>query len=147
MSTTKARSIDPEHIFAASRAQFDGLIAQLQGGDTLSMTHSEVENLLWSNGMDLLRQLLQDHLDLRALREQRKEAIEGIDGVRRTHHRLSARQLESLFGNVGVGRIEYSGRGIPSLHPLDAELNLPDGLYSHGVCRRVAEEAARGAYV
>ncbi len=37
-------------------------------------------------------------------------------------------------------------RGLSSLDPLDAELNLPAERYSHGVRRRVAQEATRGSF-
>ena len=50
---------------------------------------------------------------------------------------------------VGYNRVErrgYGGEGLQSLHPLDADLNLPPELYSHQVRRCVAEEAAEGSF-
>jgi hypothetical protein len=37
-------------------------------------------------------------------------------------------------------------KGAESLHPLDAELNLPDERYSLELRRRVAEEAAKNSF-
>ena len=49
----------------------------------------------------------------------------------------------TLFGEVEVVRMGYGGRSTPSLHPLDAALNLPPERYSHRVRQRVAAEAAK----
>lgn len=142
----EARPIDLENPFAASRAQFEALAGQLGAGEALVMTHSAVEELLHVAGFGLLRQLFQDHLDLRAVREGLGETVTGSDGVTRTHHRDSSRPLESLFGRVTVNRIEYRARSGSGLRPLDAVLNLPDDIFSHGVRRRAAVEVARGSF-
>jgi hypothetical protein len=42
-----------------------------------------------------------------------------------------------------VSRTGYSGHDADTLFPRDAELNLPPELYSHGVQRRVADEAIK----
>ncbi len=34
-------------------------------------------------------------------------------------------KLETVFGTVSVERAGYGQQGVKSLHPLDAELNLP----------------------
>jgi hypothetical protein len=55
-------------------------------------------------------------------------------------------KLVSVFGAVQVTRTAYSGRGLAALHPVDVDLNLPDGLYSHEVQRQVALAAARTSF-
>ena len=60
--------------------------------------------------------------------------------------RLQKRDLETIFGTVTVERTGYGKPGSRSLHPLDAELNLPDNRYSFELCRRVAEEAAKTSF-
>ena len=45
--------------------KFNQICAQLQGAPTQMMTHSELESLLESEGRELLRRLLQAHLDER----------------------------------------------------------------------------------
>ena len=45
-----------------------------------------------------------------------------------------------------VSRLAYQALGVEGLHPMDAALNLPLELYSHGVRRFVAEHAAMMAF-
>lgn len=40
----------------------------------------------------------------------------------------------------------HGARGSTTLFPLDAELNLPGEVYSFGIRRRAAEEAAKGLF-
>jgi hypothetical protein len=72
--------------------------------------------------------------------------VRGADGVRRSFQRLSARPLLLLFGSVEVPRIAYQAPEVEGLHPMDAALNLPEELYSHGVRRRVAVEIAKNSF-
>jgi hypothetical protein len=51
-----------------------------------------------------------------------------------------------VFGTVSVERAGYGKEGVGSLHPLDAELNLPHERYSLELRRRVAEEAAKTSF-
>ena len=129
--------------FSSARAQFESVVTRLRSVEVLGLDHAAVEALLDEEGRELTRQLFQSHLELRHLREQRAPVV-GSDGVVRTHVRDSARPLATLFGPVVVVRDQVGARGETSLHPLDAELNLPPELQSHGVQRRVAEEAAKG---
>jgi hypothetical protein len=98
------------------------------------------------------RQLLQDHLDLRAAREEQAARehhapAAGADGITRTrlgtgHGRL----LATLFGMVRVTRCAWRRPGAPSLYPADAALSLPDCRRSHALARLAAAEAARGSF-
>lgn len=63
-----------------------------------------------------------------------------------THQREESREIKSIFGDVTLERESYGGRGLGNLRPLDAELNLPAGHYSHTLQRRVAVCVARGSY-
>ena len=132
--------------FAAAEHAFEQLSYRLADDETRHMTHAEIETIVEHEGREVLRQLLQAHFDVRAEHQVVHPAIVGADGVQRGQHRDSSRQLESLFGTVGVERISYAAPGHTSLRPLDAELNLPPTLYSDGVERRVAEGVARMAY-
>ncbi len=60
--------------------------------------------------------------------------------------RLQERKLETVFGTVSVQRAGYGKKGVGSLHPLDADLNLPVDRYSLELRRRVAEEAAKSSF-
>lgn len=141
----EAHAIDPANAFAPAREQFERLTSRLTDEETARMTHSEVERLLQAEGMELLRRMFQGHLDARGAGEAGAPVV-GSDGIDRTHGRISGRDLETVFGTVRLGRMGYGKRGLDSLYPRDAELNVPPEKHSYGVRRRVAEEAARGSF-
>ena len=131
--------------FAPAREALDALIDRLSTPSSLSLEHADVEKLVDDEGTEILRRLFQGHLDLRAHTEVAKPVV-GADDVQRLHRRDSHRRLLSLFGVVSVHRIALSMRGVSALMPLDAELNLPSGLYSFGVRKRLAIEVANGSF-
>lgn len=133
--------------FEQSRARFESLVALLTGPEAGGWTHADLEEQVQVHGRELLRCLVQDHLDLRAVRERRVDEVVGSDGVaRRAAERGHQRSLLSVFGQVTVDRIAYRGAGAACLHPADAVLNLPAEKHSHGVRRWAAVEAVRGSY-
>lgn len=131
--------------FADAEAQFTRLIDHLQSAEARAMTHSELERELEEKGRELLRRLLQGHLELRSPGEA-SVPVRDTEGQERTVRRLHERHLATVFGEVEVSRLGYSAEGADSLHPLDAELNLPQELYSHELRRRAAEQVAKGSY-
>jgi hypothetical protein len=139
--------------FDASRAAFDALTATLGGAQAGGWTHDQLENHLETCGRELLRQLLQDHLDLRALRE-RHAVAQGqgrpvTDACGISHRKVEpghARHLATVFGTVRVPRCAWRADGAHNLYPADAALNLPAHLHSHGLARRAAVEAVRGSF-
>ncbi len=131
--------------FAAARATFGALEAFLRSPEAGSMTHSELERTLEQRGRELLRQLLQAHLEVRGPGEAAGLVV-GADGVAREEARVHPRGLETVFGEVEVARVGYGADGVASLHPLDADLNLPPEHYSLEVRRRVAEGAAQASF-
>jgi hypothetical protein len=131
--------------FAAADKRYEALVSRLRGVEGRGVTHSDIEDLLWKDGMDLLRALFQAHLDERAAGEEPRP-IQGADGLVRNHLRPTSRQLETRFGRVEVNRLSVGQREIGAVFPLDAELNLPAEVFSHGVQLRIAEEAARGSF-
>ncbi|MHB1639486.1 MAG: hypothetical protein ACYCUD_06580, partial [Candidatus Dormibacteria bacterium] len=60
--------------FARSREALEHAAGFLDGAQAASLTHAELENWLSVDGREVLRLLLQDHLALRAMREQRIES-------------------------------------------------------------------------
>lgn len=138
--------------FATAENPFDGaeralgaLTERLQRAEARTMTHGQVEALIHHDGMDILRHLLQGYIALRGLGDVGPVVVDA-DGVRRTHKDVSTRRLESVFGEVAVTRIGYRMPGVESLFPLDAALNLPPELYSHGVQRRTAVLVAKTSF-
>jgi len=133
--------------FAFSREQFESLVSFLDGTDAAGRSHAELEQRLEVDGRELLRRLLDDHLALRAAREQRLEQVVGDEGVVRTRVESGhERALETVFGTVSVERLAYRARGVGNLHPVDAALNLPVERHSHGLRKLAALEAARGSF-
>lgn len=90
--------------------------------------------------------MLQDHLSLRTVTEQRLEDVADADGVR--HAAVEAghpRVLASIFGRVQFVRVAYRHRSHPSLYPADAALDLPIERHSHGLRRLAAIGSSRGS--
>jgi hypothetical protein len=112
-------------------------------------TLDSMEVLVAGRGQELLCGLVQLSLDAQAEREVRLPQVTGADGVARTRaERGHARTVVTRLGKVAVTRIGYrSGiKGVPSLFPRDAVLNLPPCGYSWGL-QRLAEMACRsGSY-
>jgi hypothetical protein len=135
-----------EH-YAEAVAQFEHLLGRLGREETQTLTHGEVEALVHSEGNELLRRLTQGHLDQRSAEEPVQERVVGEDGLVRTHQREGCkRHLESRFGEVVVTRRGYGGRGLESVFPLDAALNLPPDKYSHGLREVLVEEVIGGSF-
>ena len=98
--------------FAASREQFESLIGFLDGADAAGLSHAELEEHLDVHGRELLRCLLDDHLALRAVREQRLEQVTGDEGkVRSRVEPGHVRALETVFGTVIGGAAGLPGAG------------------------------------
>lgn len=136
-----------EEAFRLARAQFETTIHQLHSDSTAQMQHDQVEELIKKQGTELMRLMLQGHLDVRCESEQRMASVQGADGIARTHCRENCeRNLMTEFGQVVVRRKGYSAKGIKSLFPLDAELNLPEDKYSSELCRLVAQEVADSSF-
>ena len=127
-------------------------LARLAGEAGRAVTLDAMEGLVAGQGRDLLRGVVQLSLDGQAEREVRLPQVTGQDGVRRARaERGHSRPVVTRLGAVVVRRIGYrSGiRGVPSLFPRDAVLNLPPCGYSWGLqrlaemfCRAVSYEQA-----
>jgi hypothetical protein len=145
-------AVPPDDPFAVSRDMFSALAAGLAGPAAAGLTACQLEELLDERGREVLRQLLQDHLDLRATREeqqarQRRAPVTGTDGI--TRARLEpghGRLLATLFGTVRVTRCAWRHPGAGNFCPADGALSLPAGRHSHSLARLAAIEAARGSF-
>jgi hypothetical protein len=142
MSIDRSTTASPDAGFDAAREQLESMVGWLESGGAAEVTHAEIETRLDIDGRAILRQLFQGHLDLRALREERRSEVTGSAGEARSHVRSTERSLTTVFGPVRVGRLRYGGRGLLSLFPADLALNLPQEEYSHGLRVRAAELAS-----
>ena len=134
-----------ENTWSAVQRQVETMITQLQQPDTLQQSQTEIENYLTHEGRELLRRMLQAHLAERAPGTV-AETVYAADQTVRPLRATQSRQIESPFGTVRLERTGYSASGQSSLHPLDAQLNLPPERYSHNVRRLVAEAAATQSF-
>lgn len=133
--------------FTASRDRFEQVCSFLSDQEAGGLTHSELEARLSIDLRDLVRQLYQDHLDLRAVREQRLDNVADADGIGRGSLEADhVRPLQTVFGAVEVTRIAYRRRGERNLYLADAALNLPRERHSHGLRELSAVEASRGSF-
>ncbi|MGH8888002.1 MAG: hypothetical protein ACRDYX_23160 [Egibacteraceae bacterium] len=67
--------------FARSRQLFESMIAELESAPTGRLTHAQIEDEITTSGRELHRSMLQDHLDLRALRDVDHQHVVGADRV------------------------------------------------------------------
>ena len=134
--------------FATSHATFEALVADLSDPDTLVLDHAALEGMIEERGREVLCQLMQDSLHVRAAQDRAETGpMRGSDGELRTEKRSSHRPLKTLFGPVTVTRLALMKHGVSGgLRPLDAWLNLPVGHHSLGVRERVAWGVANGSY-
>jgi len=131
--------------FAGADQAYASISEFLRSKEACQVKHSELERQLEGMGRELLRKLLQAHLDLR----QPGQAVEPVcdaAGTPLTPTAVQERSLESIFGAVEVARTGYRAPDTPSLHPLDGALNLPPEKYSLEVRRRAAMEAAKSSF-
>jgi hypothetical protein len=142
-----------EDAFASSRAAFAALTATLASAEAGGWTHDQLEDHLETDGRELLRLLFQEHLDLRALREQHAvtqgASIPVVDADGACHRKVGqghVRRLATVSGTVRLTRCAWRADGARNLCPADAALNLPCRLHSHTLRRRAAVEAARGSF-
>lgn len=136
--------------FDASRKTFETLVADLESPQAAQFTHDRLEELIETSGREVLRCLLQDHLDLRAAREEADLTARLRAGQRpgdRTRlERGHSRLLATVVGTVTVRRCALRAPGEPNIYPADVALSLPAVRHSHGVGKQAVLEAVRSSY-
>jgi hypothetical protein len=145
MMTAKPATIANDSPFCEAHARVDDLIAKLTSPDAMRATMTDIERLLAKDGIEFIRGIFQSYLDARAAAEPTVEVV-GSDGVARPHVRVSARTVETPFGELTVTRKLYRAVGVTAIAPLDAALGLPDEKYTLEVRRIVAEESAKSSF-
>lgn len=110
------------------------------------MSHSDLERLIETEGREVLRCLFQGHLDLRSSDAAAGPVVGAGETDSRQPGRSRQRKLDVVFGRVSVARYGYAKAGTASLFVLDGYLNLPPEIYSFGLRRKVALEAAKVSF-
>ena len=137
--------VEHDHGTDQGRKYYDGIVNSLDSEESHSMKLSDLEQELERKGRDLMRILLQEHLD-KLSPSRCEQAVCGSDGIDRPNVRPHDRKIETVFGTVSTSRAGYGNEGVASLHPLDAQLNIPPERYSLELRRRVAENAAKSSF-
>ncbi len=138
--------------FAGSKAMFAALADELAGPAAAGLTAAGLEELVGEESRKVILRLLQDHYDLRALREEQQARehpgpAAGPDGITRTRLETGhGRKLATLFGTVTVKRCAWRKPGAPDYRPADAALSLPAVRHSHTLAKLAAVEAPRGSF-
>ncbi len=104
--------------FGQSRTVFEELLARTSTSRALAASHAEVEEDIGRSGRALLRQLFQDHLDLRHSQErrvvvrdergvqlpERSQALQGLRALRWRSRRLRPSPIETSPSlKIGAG--------------------------------------------
>jgi hypothetical protein len=122
----EARELLAEKQFHGSIEKVMDLTRELQTPSVQRMRLSSLESLVEVRGREILRTMLEEHIELRGPGDI-GEAVTGSDDVTRTQLRERSITVATIFGEVSVGRLIYSKPGTTSLAPKEAMLNLPDG--------------------
>jgi hypothetical protein len=138
-------TVTAQDSFHFAQETFFGLTQILASSKTMGMEHDILEVLISCEGRELQRRLLEEHIKLRGMGDVGTSII-GADGIKRTHKRIRQRTLITIFGEVLIERIGYSARGVDSLFPKDAVLNLPKDSYSYEIRKFIAREAAKNSF-
>jgi hypothetical protein len=143
--TIEAQALEQENPYEPVRQLLEELIAELSSTDSHALTTSGLEALIHQDGIELMRLLLQAHLDERGLGKATHRVINS-DAKELPYQRQRMRWVESLFGRVCLNRVGYEAKGHSIVYPLDANLNLPKEVYSLGVRKRIAMESVKVSY-
>lgn len=135
MQDTTSNNSDP---FFDARIFLEGMIECLRTQKWLHAEHGEVEELIHKDGFELMRRLLQAHLNERSEQEPQFTSVYHDGHEHNQKRQMSTRHLSSLFGEVVVARKSYSVAGADSLFPQDGALNLSADQYSDGLRREIA---------
>jgi hypothetical protein len=100
---------------------------------------ADIERGAESRGRELLRLLLQAHIEARGDGDVGEAIVAQLreGAVRLGYKRRHSRPVLTLFGEVRVTRVGYGAPGRQAIHPLDRELRLPGRIYSYECQRRL----------
>ena len=132
--------------FHSAYEKFIEITSHLSGERSCDKTPSNMEASLETEGRELLRVLRHDHWDNQG-GVGVGEAVCGSDGVVRSPKRDHMESgSKRVCGAVRVARTGESQRGVASLFPRDAQLNLPAHGSSHRLQKRVAAQAVKSSF-
>ncbi|MEU1508159.1 hypothetical protein [Kitasatospora sp. NPDC005748] len=92
-----------EATFAASRSPLDAVAVELRGPDGATLTHCRLEDPLGVRMREVIRQLFDDHLRLRALTERRLPELVQDDRSLRPRLRRPVRDCNESVTRSPIG--------------------------------------------
>src|ERR1700677_1830535 len=98
------------NLFAPADQSYEKMTRFLSGEAAHQLRHSDLERQLGAMGQDLLRKLMQAHLEMRRPGEA-QEPVRDAAGTTLKPTPVHTRSLETVFGTVEVGRTGYSAAG------------------------------------
>ena len=133
--------------------KFAELEQWLLSPETLGTTLHEVEEEQEKRVREVMRLLLQEHLDRRGTGDVGRalEVLEKKDGAdgrvrRQGQKRMHTRRIQTVFGELKARRTAYYAQGSKSIHPLDQEASLPKRTFSYLLQRRLCLGAIQGPF-
>lgn len=141
----EAQILPIEKPFHDSLEKFMALTQELQSSKSRILQLSSLESLVAERGREILRTMLEEHIQLCGSGDVSLSVI-GSDKTNRTHRRERAKEVATIFGTVQIQRLIYSLPGVTGLAPKEAMLNLPSTKYSHALGHLLALEAAKGSF-
>lgn len=134
-----------------ARHKFDTLEKWLWSEETQLLGLREVELGEEIQGRELLRLLLQAHIESRGDGDvgpalQISDCNNSHETSLYTHKRMHMRTIITIFGKVIIKRIGYGAKGKQSIHPLDKQLQLPAKMYSYEIQRRLIKKSVQGPF-
>lgn len=146
MDMLQSNAPTSQPLFAASDRMFSEIKRNLVCPASGELDAAAVEQVLRTQGAELMRSLMQEHLNWRSM-AQVVEPVVGRDGRERTHVRqCTKRNLMTTFGEVQCARPLFGARQASQLAPHDAALNLPADSFSFVVRKEVALQAAQTSF-
>jgi len=138
----------PDFSLAAARSAFGDLEGWAMSDEACGLPEHEVEGQIGTRGRDVMRLMLQAHLNRRGTGSVgptlRVVWPEGETVQAET--RIDERKIVSIFGDVTARRSAYAAPECEAIHPLDESACLPARSFSYEVERRVVDEAVRGPF-
>jgi len=149
VSLVPSLSIEPSSpALDEARKAFRTLEGWLLSSEALLKPIHEVEREQKARGREVMRLLLQAHIDARGRGDVGPAlSVGGGDDVAFLSHRRKAdRDLRTVFGAVEVKRLAYSYPGEQAVHPIDESLQLGERSYSYETMRLYVQESVKGPF-
>jgi hypothetical protein len=132
-----------------ARLKFTELEQWLSSQQSAQSSLETVEGALEINGRELLRLLLQEHVNGRSLADFGNAIVvrnEQGKTIRHSCKRFDTRRVVTTVGPIDITRIGYYSNNSNALHPIDQQLQLPYRCYSYEVQRRTVKMAIQGPF-